>query len=138
MPGEAYDLVKGTIERFQAGDREHWRSVFHEDVDWDMTGDEAALFGEYHGHEGVEAFFTQWLGAWDDYSVEHTEIIDAGDSVVVVFRQHGRGKGSGVEIDRDFYGVYEARGGKITRYRQFASRADAMAAAGLSQGEART
>jgi uncharacterized protein len=138
VAGEAYELVRATVERFQAGDREHWRSVFAENVDWDMTRDEAALFGEFHGHEGVEAFFTQWLGAWDDYSVEHTEIIDAGDSVVVVFRQHGRGKSSGIEIDRDFYGVYDVREGKITRYRQFASRAEALAAAGLSPGEAQT
>jgi uncharacterized protein len=131
VPSDAFELVRRTIERFQEGDRSHWRSVFAEDVVWDPSGDETGLFGTYRGHEGLEAFFKQWLGTWDDYWVEHSEIIDAGDSVVVVFRQRGRGKGSGIEVDREFYGVYDVRDGKITHYRQFASRAKAMEAAGL-------
>ena len=90
----AYELVRETLRRFEAGDREDWRSSLAEDVVWDMTGDDAGIFGRFHGHRGVEDFFTQWLGAWEDYSVENTELIDAGDSVVVVFRQHGRGRGA--------------------------------------------
>jgi ketosteroid isomerase-like protein len=132
MPSEAYELVRRTVERFQAGDRVSWRSTIAEDVVWDPSGDETGLFDTYHGHAGLEAFFTQWLGTWEDYSLEHTEIIDADDSVVVVFRQRGRGKGSGVEVDREFYGLYDVRGGKITRYRQFATRAKAVEAAGLT------
>jgi hypothetical protein len=135
VPSEAYELVRETLRRFEAGDRKDWRSSFAEDVVWDMTGDDAGIYGKWHGHRGVEDFFTQWLGTWEDYSVENTELIDAGDSVVVVFRQHGRGKGSGVEVDRDFYGVYDVRDGRIVRYRQFRSRDEAIAAAGLSPGE---
>ena len=67
--------------------------------------------------------------------MENTELIDAGDSVVVVFRQHGRGRGSGVEVDRNFYGVCDVRDGRIVRYRQFTSRDEAIAAAGLSPAE---
>lgn len=132
MPSAAYDLVREMVDRFEQGDRVYWRSVVAEDVDWDMSGDESGLFDRYRGHEEVAAFFTQWLGTWEDYSIENTELIDAGDSVVVVFRQHGRGKGSGIEVDRDFYGVYDVRGGKVTRYRQFKTREEALAAAGLT------
>ena len=64
--------------------------------------------GIYHGHEGVERFFREWLGAWTDYKMEAREYIDAGGSVVIVFRQGGIGRGSGVRTERDFFGVYDA------------------------------
>lgn len=41
----------------------------------------------------VEAVRT-WSGTWEDYSSEVEQIIDAGERVVVVDRQSGRGKGS--------------------------------------------
>ena len=89
------------------------------------------MSGVYRGHEGVERFFADWLAVWEDYSVENREYIDAGDSVVLVFRQHGRGRGSGVPAERDFFSVYDLRRGKVTRFRLFESRAAALEAAGL-------
>jgi ketosteroid isomerase-like protein len=78
-----------------------------------------------------ERFFTEWLGAWEDYEVSNEEVIDAGDSVVVVFHQRGRGRASGVLTESDFFGVYDLRDGTITRYREFLSRDDALRAVGL-------
>src|SRR5215210_4049606 len=101
------ELVREFHGRFAAGDRRSWRQYFAPDVVWDASQSHLPVAGVYHGHDGVERFFAEWLPIWDDYAVENDELIDAGDSVVVVFRQRGRGKGSGAYAERTFFGVYE-------------------------------
>jgi ketosteroid isomerase-like protein len=127
------DIVRSFHEAFGAGDRVEWRRHFHPNVEWDVTPSTMPAAKVYRGHDGVEEFFRDWLGTWDDYRQETLEIIDAGDAVVVVFRQTGRGRSSGVEVDRLFYNVYELADGKVVRYRLFESREDALAAVGKAE-----
>ncbi len=132
MPGEAYELVKEIHERFAAGDRDHWRRCFAEDVVWDTTRSDAPDARLYRGHDGVEEYFRTWLGTWEDFSLELRELVDAGDSVVAVWSNRGRGKGSGIEAEHEFYAVYDVRDGKVVRFRMLASRDEALQAAGLA------
>ena len=125
------EIVKEFSLLFESGDRHSWHKYFSEDVVWDTSKSDLLLAGTYRGHEGVEQFFRDWLSTWDEFEIEHVEWIDAGESVVVVFRQRARGKGSGILIDRNFFGVYDLEGGRVKRYRQFESRGDALRAAGL-------
>ena len=60
-------------------------------------------------------------------------LLDAGGPVVIVFRQGGIGRGSGVRSERDFFGVYDLNDSKVIRYRQYESRREALEAAGLSE-----
>jgi ketosteroid isomerase-like protein len=128
---ENVDTVSEFLELFAAGDRVAWRRYFAEDVVWDMSRSGLPAAGVYNGHEGLERFFADWLGTWEDYSVEFREVIDAGDEVVVTFRQRGRGRTSGIVTERDFAGVYEIADGIVTTYRQYETRDDALRAAGL-------
>ena len=57
--------------------------------------------------------------------------IDAGDRVVAVLRMKARGRGSGVEIDREDSLVYEFRDGKVVRLDYFNTREQGLAAAGV-------
>ena len=76
--------------------------------------------GIYHGHDGVERFFREWLGAWTDYKMEAREYIDAGSSVVIVFRQGGIGRGSGVRYGaRLTLACMTLDDSKVIRYRQY-------------------
>jgi ketosteroid isomerase-like protein len=103
MSQENVEVVKAFMGLFEAGDRDAWRDYFDPDVVWDTSASEMPAGGIYHGHEGIERFFREWLGAWDQYEVETREYIDAGDSVVLVFRQSGIGRGSGVTPARCWY-----------------------------------
>jgi ketosteroid isomerase-like protein len=130
VPSEAYQLVRELYERFAAGDRDHWRGHLAQDVEWDTSASESPSARVYRGHAGIEEYFRDWLGTWEDFEIELRELVEAGDAVVAVFRNRGRGKGSGVEIEREFYGVYDVRDGTVVRYREFASREEALTAAG--------
>jgi hypothetical protein len=60
--------------------------------------------GQVHGPEAAKDWFAQILGTFD-WQVEATEFIDAGDVVVVVARQTGRGRESGAKVTQRI--VYE-------------------------------
>ena len=136
MSQENVELVKSFTSQFEAGDRNVWRDYFDPDVVWDTSASSMPSGGIYHGHEGMERFFREWLGAWTDYKIEAREYIDAGGSVVFVFRQGGIGRGSGVRSERDFFGVYDLSDSRVIRYRQYESRNEALEAVGLSEQDA--
>jgi uncharacterized protein len=133
MSQENVEVVKAFMTGFEAGDREEWREHFDPDVVWDTSASELPAAGVYRGLEGVERFFRDWLGTWTNYDVATREYIDAGNAVVVVFRQSGTGRGSGVRVERDFFGVYDMRDSKVVRFRMYESQAEALEAAGLSK-----
>jgi ketosteroid isomerase-like protein len=133
MSQENVELVKEFTRLFAEGDREVWRDYFAPDVVWDTSSSSMPSAGVFHGHEGMERFFRDWLGTWRDYEIAAREFVDAGDSVVIVFRQRGTGRESGIAIERDFFGVYDLRGSKVVRYRQYESREEALEAVGLRE-----
>jgi ketosteroid isomerase-like protein len=133
MSQENVEIVKEFTRSFEEGDRDAWRDYFAPDVVWDTSASSMPSAGVFHGHEGMERFFRDWLGTWRDYEITPREYLDAGDSVVLVFRQRGTGRESGVQIERDFFGVYDLRETKVVRYHQYESREEALEAAGLSE-----
>jgi ketosteroid isomerase-like protein len=133
MSQENVELVKEFTQLFAAGDRDKWREYFDPEVVWDTSASAMPSGGVYHGHEGVDRFFSDWLATWSDYELETRDYLDAGDAVVVVFRQAGTGRGSGIRIERDFFGVYDLSDSKVIRFRLFESREQALEAVGLSE-----
>jgi hypothetical protein len=65
------------------------------------------------------------------------EIIDAGDRVLVLVRDHARRPGSDAEVELIGGGVCLVRGGKLAAIDFYASRAEAGEAAGVSRRDAR-
>jgi len=128
---ENVEIVKAFTSLFEAGDRNAWRQHFDPEVVWDTSTSKMPAAGIYHGHEGVERFFREWLGAWSDYRMETRELIDAGDSVVIRLHQWGRGKETGAEVDSRTWQVFTFRDGKIVHCRGYPTKEEALAAAGL-------
>ena len=46
----------------------------------------------YRGHEGVRAYLAQVYDAFEDYRPEVEGLIDAGDKVITLAIEHGRGE----------------------------------------------
>jgi ketosteroid isomerase-like protein len=75
-----------------------------------------------------------WLDMFDDFRAEPVELIGAGeDGVIAVTRISGRAKLSGVETDLTYAALYTIRDGKVARGREYATREEALEAAGLRE-----
>ena len=85
---------------------------------------------EYVGREAVIRACRHYWGTFVDYRLEAEELIDAGSSVVVVAFETGRGKGSGVPVERRYAQVWTFRRGRIIRWEMFPDRAAALEAVG--------
>ena len=125
-------IVRAMHEAFERGDYETSTAAIESVHEWDMRESGLADARLYTGKEGALEFLRTWMGTWEDFEFEGTEYLDGGDQVVVIFTQRGRGKGSGIEMEQEYFGVYELEDGKIVRYRGFATREDALKAAGLT------
>lgn len=90
--------------------------------------------GPIHGRGALRGYIEDWIETFDDFRIEIVELIDAGKGkVVAVLRFGGRAKLSGVETDQTFGTVFTIRDGKIARGREYANRAQALEAAGLTE-----
>ena len=134
MSEENVEIIREMFERFAAGDRESWREVFAEDVVWDTSATSlVAMAGVYEGHSGMERFFIDWLGTWENPALQPVELIDAGDSVVGVFHWNARGRTSGIPTEMTMFGVYDLEDDRVVRYRQYDTREQALEAVGLRE-----
>jgi ketosteroid isomerase-like protein len=84
-------------------------------------------------HTLVLRWLEEWGAAWAEWSIEPEEFLDADDQVVLVFRMHATGRGSGVELERRDAIVYTFRAGKIVRLDYYNKREQALEAVGLSE-----
>jgi ketosteroid isomerase-like protein len=71
----------------------------------------------YRGLTGVRDFIRAWLGAWEEFSTDAEEWVDAGDDVIAVVHDRARGKRSGVQVERRQWHVWTVRNGKLQRLR---------------------
>jgi uncharacterized protein len=88
------DTARSAYEAFGRGDLAALQDDFAEDAVW-YTSEELPLGGETRGREAILANFAQIPDYWSSFSVEPSEFIDGGDTVVVRGTQRaGNDKGS--------------------------------------------
>jgi ketosteroid isomerase-like protein len=132
MSQENVEVVRRSLDAFERGDFDAAMEALDPRIEYDLTHFPDGKV--YLGHDGVREAFRIWLGTWEDYRQEIDEVIDLGeDEVVVVLREFGRGKGSGIEVERPTAGVWTLRDGKAVRIRFYAGKAEALEGAGLSE-----
>jgi ketosteroid isomerase-like protein len=145
MSKENVEVVRGILTGFQGLDlvalfrdtdqgqmQAILEAVYDPDVEivWLDTGPDP---GPYHGYQGVLQAFNGWLDSFEEFYFEPTEFIDAGADVVVPNAQHGKGKGSGAQVEITTAWVINVRGGKIARTREYSTKEKALEAAGLRE-----
>ena len=86
---------------------------------------------DFHGHEGVREVMADWIGAWDEWTIEVLSTREIDGLVFVTALQRGRGKGSGVPMESDVTLVFTLRQAVYTRWQMFRSERDALKAVGL-------
>jgi ketosteroid isomerase-like protein len=129
MSRENVELVRRGIQSAEG----FW-ALLDDYVVWDMRDFQVMdLDGVYVGRDAVVEASRHYWGTWVDYRVDAEELIDAGSRVVVVVRERGRGKGSGIPFEQRFAQVMTIGRGRIIRWELFPDKAHALAAAGLSE-----
>jgi ketosteroid isomerase-like protein len=126
------EVVRGVMTAYASGDNESALSAFDPSVEFDAS---ARPEGQvYRGRSGVAEAMRVWTGTWDDWTVEVEQIIDADDDrVLLVARQSGRGKGSGIKVELQEFQVWTFRNGSVVHWKGFLDRQEALEAAGLSE-----
>jgi len=128
MSQENVDATRTSIEAYRRGDYARASAHLAPDVVW-TVGQELPA----HGPAAVRAVWERWDGEWDELETVIEEVIDAGDKVLMAVSYRGRGRASGVEVNDRLFEVHTFCDGQCVRKVDFRERAEALAAAGLSE-----
>ena len=129
MSEENVEVIRRVNDAFLAGDWEVALGAYEEDAVLDTTRMPGG--GIAHGPQGAREFYTRWIAAWDGFQSERLELIDAGDTVVLISRISGTGKGSGAEVTMRAADVFLLKDAMIVRHVAYPDAAEGLADLGL-------
>jgi ketosteroid isomerase-like protein len=128
------EIFRRVLEAFNDEGIEGVLPYFDEDVevyDPDLPED------SYRGREALHTLLEQMLSGAERTEVRDYELLPAGDRVVALLRTYSRGEGGNPEVEvRDAH-TMTFRDGKITYWRLYLDRAEALTDAGLDPELAR-
>ena len=125
MTSAQLDLAARTIEAYNRGDLAGMLALVTDDVVF-VVPDGMANAGTYHGPEGVTRMIEAWNEAWGEFRVEIQDLIEDGDWVIMPVMQHGRGRGSGVEIQMQAAYLMRFRDGHLQHWMICESKDEAV------------
>src|SRR3954452_3788612 len=131
MSQENVEIVRRHMQAVLSGDYAAALADYDPEVEFDASVRPEGHV--YRGREGVAEAMRVWSGTWEDWNVEVKEIIDAGDRVLMLARESGRGRGSGIGIDQLTFAVFTLRHGTIVHWKGFVDRDQALEAVGLRE-----
>ena len=129
MSEENLELIRRGYEQFMATGEIR----AHADFVWDVSNLGWPDQQIYLGVEGATQFLTEWADAWEDWELEVEDYLDAGERVVVILRQRGSSKATGIPVDMRFAQVWTYQDGQAMRMQMYANPDEAIKAAGLSE-----
>jgi ketosteroid isomerase-like protein len=130
------ELIRLGMDHFQRTGEPLWEGV---DAECEIHDHDIPERGVYRGHDGWRDWIAEYGEAWESFSLEPQEYIDAGKGrVVQVARLSARGRGSGVSLERLDGIVWTVRDGKVVRLDYYNSPAEALEAVGLTPGAQRS
>jgi ketosteroid isomerase-like protein len=141
MSKENVEMVRRCYRVFERRDWSAIPDLFDPEVEIDLSRN---VFNPhvYRGHAGVERWVNERVASlvddvWSDFRIAPAELIDAGNQVVARTRLHGKGKGSGVEVNMQLFSVWTLRDSKVVRMAGgYRDRSEALEAVGLSEQDA--
>jgi ketosteroid isomerase-like protein len=134
MSEENVKAVRDAAAAFNRGDLDTFSEFWTDDIDYRAIEGAIDDRGPMHGKAAVRAYMQDWLDNFDNFRAEAVELLDAGeDTVIAVVRNSGLAKLSGIETDLTYAALYTIRDGKIARGREYWTRDEALAAAGLQE-----
>ena len=112
MSKENVEIVRRVYEGWSRGDFSQVE-LFDPEVEFEMID-----WPHPAKSRGVAAMRDTWLAtlsAWDDFRAHPDEVIDHGDSVLVLNSISGRGRGSGADVSAVTASLFTVEAGKVVR-----------------------
>jgi uncharacterized protein len=110
--------------------------AFGDLLDPEFALEEASDVPDRSGFSGRDAFIanmTKLDESFDELRIEPIEFVDLGDKLVVVVSLAGRGRASGAPVETTFAQLWTLRDGKAVSLRDYATKSQALEAAGLRE-----
>ena len=126
------EVIRGAYDAFAGGDVPAVVAAMAPDIEWN----EAENFPYADGNPYVspqavvEGVFARIQQDWDFWNIAIDDVLDAGDSVVVLGRYQSKNSTTGSDLDAQFAHIWWLDGGKITRFQQYADTAQVLRATG--------
>ena len=136
MSQENVEIVGTAIEVFNRRDVGALVELSEGDLEIVSALTAANLGGAtYRGEtEAWTDYFAAMDETWEEWGIEDAELRDADDDrVACLCRLVGRGKVSGVPVERGVGIVFRIRDGKLWRIRSYLDPSEALEAVGLSE-----
>lgn len=124
----AAELVRRALAALNDGDLDGLIAVCDRDFELDMS-DRVFNPSTYRGHDGIRQFHAEVLEVWDHYTWEPEQVVDHGNLVVALLRTSGKGRGSGLEVERQTAMIWTVSGDKATSLRFYRDQDRALEAA---------
>jgi ketosteroid isomerase-like protein len=135
-------LLMDGLDAFSRGDLRESLGSMHPDIEWHVAfrlPDLPLPKDVYRGRDEVEVLWKQFRSAWDEMTVRVEEILYVDESRVMArARFRGRGKESGVEVDRLVFYAFRIQDELLIYCRAFDDEASARADLGLEASRARS
>jgi ketosteroid isomerase-like protein len=129
---ENVDKTTDFLAAYNRRDFDAAMEFFDPEIDWVLPALQRS--DSCKGREEIRRFWEGLDETFEELTLDPQESLDAGDQVAVRLRFHGRGKGSGAELDTEMYHqVTTFRDGMIVRVEYFTTWAEALEAAGLGK-----
>jgi ketosteroid isomerase-like protein len=133
MSQENVERLRPIYAEWAEGNFQPRFAVYSSDMEWGWSDEFPGLAGVIRDPETRSRRLREWLSEWEDWRIEAERFVAAGDSVVVMTRYRGRGKGSGASVDTTGAHLWTFREGKVVQLVIFSSRDKALEAAGLRE-----
>jgi uncharacterized protein len=132
VPSANAELIRRGYEAWNRGDVEGVLTFLDPEIEWHGYT-HLPESGTLADREEVRAWLERFLDAWEQLDIEVTELIEAGDQVVALVRFHGRGKGSGVQVEGGVDAhVWTVRDGQIVAVELYQGTREGLEVAGRS------
>lgn len=125
MSQENIDVVRAFTEAYDSGDLDRMEALCTDDAE--IAGIRSALEAtRYTGSDAVRRWWADATEVWSERRLDVEEIAPRGDHTVSVRALwHGRGRESGVDVERQIWFRFRLEAGRIASMRTFVNPEDA-------------